>query len=376
MAIAWLLVGALAVLVAIDRAPPAIADPVSETFETRVATGDDDVEELDTGRISRNSSDLELGENRGAQIVGLRFTGVTIPAGATITDAWIQFTVDEHESGTSDLEIRAELATDPQPFERTTGNLSSRATTSASVAWQPPEWPDIGTAGPDQQTPNLATVVDEVVGQAGWTSGASLVFLITGTGTRTAESYNGDAPNAPLFHVTYTTPGPANQPPVVTVSSPPDGSTVTEGDAVSFAASASDPEDGDLSAGLSWVSDLDGVIGSGGSFSTSALSVGTHVVTASVSDSGGLSGSDVVSVVVDPVPVNQAPSVSITSPPDGLVVIAGDSVSFVGSASDAEDGDLSASLSWVSDLDGVIGSGGSFSTSALSVGTHVVTASV
>ena len=48
-----------------------------------------------------------------------------------------------------------------------------------------------------------------------------------------------------------------------------------------------------------WDSDLDGAIGSGGSFSTSNLSVGTHAITAAVTDSGGgLVGSDTITVTV------------------------------------------------------------------------------
>ena len=45
--------------------------------------------------------------------------------------------------------------------------------------------------------------------------------------------------------------------------------------------------DGDLSAGLQWISDLDGPIGVGGSLSVTTLSVGTHTVTAEVVDAGG-----------------------------------------------------------------------------------------
>jgi len=74
---------------------------------------------------------------------------------------------------------------------------------------------------------------------------------------------------------------------------------VTEGDAVTFSGSASDAEDGDLSASLVWTSDLDGQIGSGASFTTSGLSVGGHTVTASATDSAGASGSDAVGVTVD-----------------------------------------------------------------------------
>ncbi len=55
-------------------------------------------------------------------------------------------------------------------------------------------------------------------------------------------------------------------------------------------------------------SDLRGQIGTGGSFSTSALTGGVHTVMASVTDSGGLPGSDTITVTV------VAGSVQVLSP--------------------------------------------------------------
>lgn len=92
---------------------------------------------------------------------------------------------------------------------------------------------------------------------------------------------------------------PSNTAPSVTIDAPADGSTFTEGDSVSFSGTATDAEDGDLSSSLSWSSDLDGSIGSGASFSTSTLSVGSHTVTASVTDSGGLNGSDSIGITIE-----------------------------------------------------------------------------
>jgi hypothetical protein len=92
--------------------------------------------------------------------------------------------------------------------------------------------------------------------------------------------------------------GGGNTPPVVTISAPASGTSVPAGSSVTFTGSATDTQDGNLSASLSWSSNLDGAIGSGASFSTTALSVGAHTVTAAVTDSGGLSGSAVVSVTV------------------------------------------------------------------------------
>ncbi|HSF20143.1 MAG TPA: Ig-like domain-containing protein, partial [Vicinamibacteria bacterium] len=136
---------------------------------------------------------------------------------------------------------------------------------------------------------------------------------------------------------------------------------------IDFTGTAGDAEDGDLTASLSWESNLDGSIGTGGSFSTT-LSAGTHTITASVSDSQGAMGGDSITVTV-----NALPTVTITLPADGATFNEGESIDFTGTAGDAEDGDLTASLSWESNLDGPIGTGGSFSAT-LSAGTHTITA--
>ncbi|MEM1084528.1 MAG: LamG-like jellyroll fold domain-containing protein [Verrucomicrobiota bacterium] len=72
---------------------------------------------------------------------------------------------------------------------------------------------------------------------------------------------------------------------------------------------------------------------------------------------------------------NSAPQVVITAPSDGSVFDAGTSINFTATASDAEDGDLSSSIVWSSDKDGVLGTGASITESGLSLGAHVITAS-
>ena len=59
----------------------------------------------------------------------------------------------------------------------------------------------------------------------------------------------------------------------------------------------SDTEDGDLTVNLVWTSNLDGQIGTGGS-AGAMLSDGTHTITASVTDSGSLTGNASVTITV------------------------------------------------------------------------------
>ncbi len=79
----------------------------------------------------------------------------------------------------------------------------------------------------------------------------------------------------------------------------------------------------------------------------------------------------------NPMDLGTIPTVSISTPADGLSVPQGTIINFTGSADDVEDGDLSASIQWNSSKEGSpIGTGTSFSTSTLIGGIHTITASV
>jgi hypothetical protein len=73
----------------------------------------------------------------------------------------------------------------------------------------------------------------------------------------------------------------------VTIASPANNSTYLQGATITFSGSASDAQDGNLSASLLWTSSRDGVLGVGALFSRT-LSVGTHVITVSATDLGSL----------------------------------------------------------------------------------------
>lgn len=69
---------------------------------------------------------------------------------------------------------------------------------------------------------------------------------------------------------------------------------------------------------------------------------------------------------------NQSPTVNITAPEISEPIRKSTEITFAGTASDSEDGDLTSSTQWVSSLDGVIGTGGNFTIDSLSPGEHLV----
>ncbi|MGY1781882.1 PKD domain-containing protein [Geodermatophilus sp. SYSU D01036] len=179
----------------------------SAVLDVPVRAGTDDAEErTSTGAVSLTSGDLNLGQDgTAAQTVAMRFTGVTVPRGATITDAWVQFQVDEASTAGASLTVAGEAADNAAAFTTTARTISSRGKTTATVTWAPASWPTVGARAADQRTPSLRPIVQEVVARPGWASGNALVLVVTGTGTRVAESFDGGAARAPVLHVEYTT---------------------------------------------------------------------------------------------------------------------------------------------------------------------------
>ncbi len=174
------------------------------TITTQVSQGNDDAEErVSNGNMSLTSSDLELISDGGTnQLVGIRFQNINIPQGTTILSASIQFTTDETDSGGTSVTIRGHDTDNAGVFTTSNSDISNRTLTTASIAWNSiPAWNSVGQSGANQQTPDLTSIVQEIVNRGGWTSGNSLAFVINGSGERTAESYNGSAGQAPVLTI-------------------------------------------------------------------------------------------------------------------------------------------------------------------------------
>jgi hypothetical protein len=188
-------------------------------WEGRITDDNDDVEQEPSGSVSRpTSSDLEIFDDGGVQIIGLRFLKVLVPRGATVSNAYIEFQVDETKGGTEPVNaiIQGELTPNAPAFADTINNVSNRPKTTTQVLWQPGNWT---TVGQKDQTSNIAAVIDEVINQPDWFSGNALVIIISddpdnpSTGIRCAEAGPGD--DSALLHIEWSLgaakgPSPAN----------------------------------------------------------------------------------------------------------------------------------------------------------------------
>lgn len=195
------------------------AIPTSGTLNIRVESSSDDAEQqIASGVMDLTSTDIEIGDDPGHnedQLGGLRFINVVMPQGATITSAHIEFETDEEDIVSTSVTIRAQDSDDTSTFTTAQNNISNRQITNASVSWNNiPSW---DTVSEKHNTPDISTLVQEVANRSGWTPGNSMAFIIDGTGSRTAESWDGESANAALLHIEYDTP--VNTPPWAGISS-------------------------------------------------------------------------------------------------------------------------------------------------------------
>ena len=213
---------------------------VVTTVERRIEAGRDDAEEAAGGGMYLNSSDLELVFDKDNQKVGLRFTNLTIPNGAAITRAYIQFEADETQSELTSLLVQGQAADNAGLFASGSGDISSRPRTAASVSWSPQAWALVGEVGAKQRTPDLSAVIQEIVNRPGWASGNALAIIITGSGHRTARAFEGKPAGAALLHVEYGG-GPLEVPPVAALSVSPASGTINLG-VTADASASTDPD--------------------------------------------------------------------------------------------------------------------------------------
>ena len=214
--------------------PPSSTSPASSgSVNVRISTSSDDAEEGSGGNVDISSSDLELVHepNMLEQTVGMRFNTIAIPKGAAITNAYIQFTADEVGSSTTNLTLRGQAIGNAPTFTTASNSISSRALTSTSAPWSLLPWTSIDTAGTGQRSPNISSIIQEIVDRSDWGSGNSLAVIIKGSGSRVAQSYDLSSSKAPLLHIEFATSTPSSPPSPASITStttpiPPSSTTV------------------------------------------------------------------------------------------------------------------------------------------------------
>ena len=212
-------------------------DTDADSFMKRVDQDNDDAEESigplgPAGDISLGSTDLEMHaenivEADDNDLIGMRWTNVTIPNGVTILNATIQFHVDQTNPDVPIiLRLKGHDIDDAPIFTSTNFDISSRTNTTAFVDWNIPDWVSVSDEGPAQETPNLAPIVQEIIDRPGWVSGNAMVIKSTewigctsascpvNFGQRHAEAFDGEPSSAAQLKVFWSVGGAGSPDPV------------------------------------------------------------------------------------------------------------------------------------------------------------------
>ena len=173
------------------------------TVEYTIAAGADDGGFTDDLAWTTTAARVYIGNQGGVAEHGfLRWTGVTIPAGATITAAYISV-LQAGKDGTAAV-VTVYFDDNATPTAPTTvAELLAKTKTTANVGWT------LGTANVFKNSPELKTIIQELVNSYSYAAGAAMQALLiaAGSGNNDSEIYNyenGNSLNDPILHIEYT----------------------------------------------------------------------------------------------------------------------------------------------------------------------------
>lgn len=105
-------------------------------------------------------------------LVGARFTTINIPRGSTIINATVEVYAADSKNLAMDGDIQAH-AHDDAPDGNT--QINTRTKTTASVIWTAAL-----TNAVYNTSPNIKTVIQEIVNRSGWAANNALMIIFTG----------------------------------------------------------------------------------------------------------------------------------------------------------------------------------------------------
>jgi hypothetical protein len=169
---------------------------VYDSLLVMVSSSSDDCNQKSDGSMNLTEGDLHLGQRH----VGIRFTSIGVPQGATVTEAYIKFISRNSRTDDTDVVIYAEDVDDASTYSNSSNNLTGRTKTSAFSNWALADW----SSDQAYYSPELKNLVQEVVNRESWSSGNDLAFIIEYTnGHHDPKSYDYSTSQAPSIFVKY-----------------------------------------------------------------------------------------------------------------------------------------------------------------------------
>eukprot|EP00966_Prymnesium_polylepis_P247743 5728760-Prymnesium_polylepis.1 len=202
-------------------APPA-PSPIPVMMFSVSDIYDSGEEQVSTGTVILDSSDLELMTDGGSeQVVGVTFQSVNIEPNEVIESAVVLFRVDEvRADGRSDddvsIMIQGEASANAAPLSGAAYDLTARSVTTAGVAWTAAPFLSVGE---DLYTSDIASIINEIILLPGWAAGNTICILfrfLGGLGNRWVEAYQASASSGvmtPALQIQIRPKGPPMPPP-------------------------------------------------------------------------------------------------------------------------------------------------------------------
>nr|WP_240612744.1 PilC/PilY family type IV pilus protein [Alteromonas flava] len=166
----------------------------------QVSSNRNNAEERNDGYQS-TGSELTFNSNSNAYI-GARFRNVNLPQGATISDAYIEFTAYQTDtSGGASMVIQAANEDDPGSFNNYKRYILRDKPKTAGVTWS-----NIPAFYKNSvyKTPSLASVVQQIVNRGGWQPNNDMMFIFSNfSGKRGAYTYRGKPSSSPVLVIKY-----------------------------------------------------------------------------------------------------------------------------------------------------------------------------
>jgi hypothetical protein len=177
-------------------------------YQQRTLSEDDDAREKGNGNVETNR-DLQIPRLWDNRWNGMRFTGITLPADAVITNAYVQFTSKNNQSGTvASVRFYGEdgTANPPTFVHGSNGTLRGRARTTSIVDWvNMGQWNTNNT----YNSPDLSPIIQEIVDEQGGLTNGAIVLITEAIGSnreRRAYDFGANSSKAPQLMIEYAIP--------------------------------------------------------------------------------------------------------------------------------------------------------------------------
>jgi len=174
----------------------------NDTLIKVIASPDDAEENTTNGVVNIASAYLDFSADT---LVGVRFSRPNIPQGKEILSSYIQFIAGSNSATSTSISIIGEYGNNARVYQNLPLNISDRRLTNETIAWNPAAW----IVGDTVKTPDITTVISEIINQPGWSEYSSMGFIFKTTeGQRSVYSYDGDASKSAVLYYEYRTVNP------------------------------------------------------------------------------------------------------------------------------------------------------------------------